>query len=107
MSGGNGESFEPPWAGGHRRDRRSRDSCPEGRATTDEVVCRLELLLRRREQLSCPSDDVDVRILTAVRRALDGVKSAAGRRDVLMARQNRLLVREAKDVIEKTLKTRT
>lgn len=106
--------FEPPWA--DRRDPQQlfRESCPKCPATMADVVCRLELLLRLRERLSCPGDDVDACVLSAVHRALDGVRSAtttAGRRDVMQqaARQNcgRTLIRDAIAVIEKTLKMRT
>ncbi|VVC31697.1 Hypothetical protein CINCED_3A005884 [Cinara cedri] len=101
--------FEPPWSGNNL----SLEDIPDFSAI-GQVVCRLEYLLRKRKKLSCPNDDVDNRILLAVRRAMDSIQPLlVGHQDLtdvqkrLLIRNSRLSIKEANSVIEKTLKIRS
>lgn len=100
--------FEPPWSGNNP----THENVPESQAI-GQVVCRLEYLLQKRRKLSCPKDDVDNRILFAVQRAVDSVRPLLVGRDLtdvqkrLLIRNNRLSIKEANSVIEKSLKIRS
>lgn len=102
--------FEPPWTANNNESITSVFRSPAKTMTT-ETILRLELLLRQRERLCCPNDDVDARILSVVRCALDCVKSATGSQNLTNDQHNSLIrngrwsIREAIDVIEKILKT--
>jgi len=101
------DSFEPPWNGNNPL----HESVPDNPVIGD-VICKLEYLLRQRKKLSCPNDDIDNRILTVIRRALDSIKllteqqELTNTRKYLLIKNSRLLIKEANDVIEKTLKIR-
>lgn len=102
-------SFEPPWRGNNPLLENTPKSTVIG-----EIVCKLEQLLWKREKNSCPSDDIDTRILTAVRCAMDSVKYLIEHEHDLtdlqkqfLVKKSRLLIKEANNVIEKTLKLRS
>lgn len=100
--------FEPPWVG---ENPILHERFP-AISTIDEVITRLENLLRQREGLSCPNDDVDNRILWTVRCVLDSVKPLVSQQELSNTHKNviimksRLSIEEANEVIEKTLKLR-
>lgn len=101
--------FEPPWTANNESITNVFRS--PAKAMITETILRLELLLRQRERLCCPNDDVDSRISSAVRYALDCVKSVTGSQNLTSNQQNSLIrngrwsIKEAIDVIEKILKT--
>lgn len=76
-----------------------------------EIVGHLENLLQQRRKLSCPSDHIDLRILSVVQRVLDTTKSLTEQdllddQKQLLIKNIRLMIKEANDIIEKTLKIR-
>ncbi|XP_022161718.1 uncharacterized protein LOC111027627 [Myzus persicae] len=101
-------SFELPW---------SDDSplhfgnIPEN-PVIGEIICQLENCLRQREKLSCPSDEIDIRILSVTRCAMDSVKNLMEHNltpltDIqkqILINKCRLFIKDAIKVIEKTLK---
>lgn len=102
------DSFEPPWSGMSLIQENNMFESP---ATISEIICRLENLLHLRKKLSCPNDDVDNRILSVTRRAVEGIKLLLEQQGLTTDDQNqssiennRFLIREAISVFEKTLK---
>lgn len=104
MSHNGDYALEPPWS--------SYDFIPEN-PEISVVVNRLEQLLRHREKLSCPNDERDNQILSAIRRVLNTTRHLMEQQDLsdtrklIFIRKSRLSIKEANDVIEKTLKIRS
>lgn len=102
--------FEPPWTANNNKSITSVFRSP-AKSMITETILQLELLLQQRERLCCPNDVVDARILSAVRCALDCVKSITVYQNLTSDQQNSLIrngrwsIKEAIDVIEKILKT--
>lgn len=102
--------FEPPWVGASSLHE---NNMPESPVIIDEVVRQLEQLLQKREKNNCPSDNIDIRILTAIQCAMNSVKSLIEQQDLtnlqkqILVKKSRLLIKEASNVIEKTLKMRS
>ncbi|XP_025420857.1 uncharacterized protein LOC112690963 [Sipha flava] len=78
-----------------------------------ELVCQLEKLLQERKKNSCPSDDMDIRILSAIECAMNNVKLLIEKQDLTdqqkryLVKKSRLMIKEASNVIEKSLKLRS
>jgi len=101
--------FALPWVG---KNPLLRENVPEN-PVIGEVVCRLERLLQRRRQFSCPNDDIDNRIISAVQCTLDSIRPLTEQQNLTVTQKNSLirysrsLIKEANDVIDKTLKIRS
>lgn len=102
--------FEPPWTVNNNNESITSVYSSPTKAMIAETILRLELLLQQRKRLCCPNDEVDARILSAVRCALNCVKSIKRHQNLTSDQQNSLIqngrwsIREAIDVIEKILK---
>lgn len=101
-------SFELPWSADNPLHF---GNIPEN-PVIGEIICQLENFLRLREKLSCPSDEVDTRILSIIRYAMDSVKNLMEQNLVslteiqkqILIYKCRLFIKDAIKVIEKTLK---
>lgn len=82
------------------------------KAEITEVINRLENLFSQRKKLSCPNDDIDNRILSAIWSAVTNTKCLLEQQNLTNAQKIKLinssksLIRKANAVIEKTLKIR-
>jgi len=104
------DSFEPPWNDNSPISQLLQENVPDNLVISD-VICKLERLLQQRENLSCPNDDIDNRILTVIRCILDSIKSLMDQeltdtQKHLLIKNSRLMIKEANIVIEKLLKIR-
>ncbi|XP_015367494.1 PREDICTED: uncharacterized protein LOC107164254 [Diuraphis noxia] len=101
-------SFELPWSADNPLHF---GNIPEN-PVIDEIICQLENFLRQREKLSCPTDEIDTRILSVIRYAMDSVKSLmeqnlASLTDIqkqFLINKCRLFIKDAIKIVEKTLK---
>lgn len=100
-------SIELPWNGNNS----SYANVPES-PVISEAFCQLEHLLRQRKKLICPNDDIDTWILSKIQCAMDSIKSLIEQdttetQKSVLIRRSRRLIKEANNVIEKTLKIRS
>lgn len=101
-------TFETPWSSNDV----TNENFPENPVIC-EAICQLEHLLRQREKLCCPNDDIDTEILSAIRCVVNSIKHLMEQQDLMethklvLIRKSRLLIQEANNIIEKTLKIRS
>lgn len=103
MSHNGDYAFEPPWS--------SYEFIPEN-PVISVAVNHLEQLLLHREKLSCPKDERDIKMLSAIRRVINSTRylmeqDLSDTRKLIIIRKSRLLIKEANSYIEKTLKIRS
>ncbi|KAL4149834.1 hypothetical protein QTP88_003690 [Uroleucon formosanum] len=104
-------SFELPWS---TDNPLHFGNVPEN-PVIGEIICQLENCLRQRKKLSCPSDEIDIRISSVIQYAMDSVKNLMEQHltpliDIqkqFLINQSRLFIKDAINVIEKTLKTQS
>ncbi|XP_025203015.1 uncharacterized protein LOC112600079 [Melanaphis sacchari] len=101
-------SFEPPWSADNPLQF---GNIPEN-PVISEIICQLDDFLRQREKLSCPNDEIDTKILSVIRCAMDGLKNLIEQNltpltDIqkrVLINKCRFIIKDAIKVIEKTLK---
>jgi len=101
-------SFELPWSADNPL---YFGNIPEN-PVISEIICQLENCLQQREKLSCPTDEIDTRISSVIRYAMDSVKNLMEQNltpltDIqkqFLINKSRLFIKDAIKVIEKTLK---
>jgi len=101
-------SFELPWSTDNPLHFGNISENP----VIGEIICQLENCLWQRKKLSCPSDEIDIRISSVIQYAMDSVKNLMEQNltpltDIqkqLLINKSRLFIKDAIKVIEKTLK---
>jgi len=101
-------SFELPWTADNPLQFGNIPEDP----VISEIISLLENVLRQREKLSCPSDEIDTRILTVIRYTIDSIKNLMEQNLALLTdiqkqiliNKCRLFIKDAIKVIEKNLK---
>ncbi|XP_026814321.1 uncharacterized protein LOC113554604 [Rhopalosiphum maidis] len=101
-------SFEPPWS---TDNPLQFGNIPEN-PVISEIICQLDIFLQQRKTFSCPNDEIDTRILSVIRRAMDSVKnlmeqdltSLTNIQKQVLINKCRFIIKDAIKVIEKTLK---
>lgn len=63
--------FEAPWS---INNPLHLGNIPEN-PVISEIICQLKIFLRQRTKLSCPNDDIDTRILSAIQNAVHSIQS--------------------------------
>lgn len=101
-------SIELPWNGNNPP---SYANVPESQVIS-EAYSQLEHLLQQRKKLICPNDDIDTYMLSKIQCAMDSIKSLIEQdlteiQKPILIRKSRRLIKEANNIIEKTLKIRS